>query len=155
MHAWGGLGITAGAHRLWAHRTYKAKLPLRIFLGIGQTVALQVCFFHLNSSFILLIIYLKWFRTLFLSGVEIIVFIISIPKHMPIRIMLKEASFSRIWVKFWAFLFRVYFNFVIDVLIFRLAINEKAPVGYWKRQKNSIRWFARWSCCFLAKKVLC
>lgn len=28
------LGVTAGAHRLWAHRTYKAKLPLRIFLAI-------------------------------------------------------------------------------------------------------------------------
>ena len=24
-----GAGITAGAHRLWSHRTYKAKLPLR------------------------------------------------------------------------------------------------------------------------------
>ncbi|CAH1381448.1 hypothetical protein MTP99_005385 [Tenebrio molitor] len=37
----GGLGITAGAHRLWAHRTYKAKLPLRILLAFGQTLALQ------------------------------------------------------------------------------------------------------------------
>ncbi|XP_032664484.1 acyl-CoA desaturase 2-like [Odontomachus brunneus] len=27
-----GLGITAGAHRLWAHRSYNAKLPLRILL---------------------------------------------------------------------------------------------------------------------------
>lgn len=36
-----GLGITAGAHRLWAHRTYKAKLPLRIMLGIFQTMAFQ------------------------------------------------------------------------------------------------------------------
>ncbi|XP_025830430.1 acyl-CoA Delta(11) desaturase-like isoform X2 [Agrilus planipennis] len=34
-------GITAGAHRLWAHRSYKAKLPLRIILMIAQTVALQ------------------------------------------------------------------------------------------------------------------
>ncbi|CAH1155145.1 unnamed protein product [Phaedon cochleariae] len=34
-------GVTAGAHRLWAHRTYKAKLPLRIFLMILQTAALQ------------------------------------------------------------------------------------------------------------------
>lgn len=34
-------GITSGAHRLWAHRSYKAKLPLRIILGIFQTVALQ------------------------------------------------------------------------------------------------------------------
>ncbi|KAK0182036.1 hypothetical protein PV327_000208 [Microctonus hyperodae] len=30
----GGIGITAGAHRLWAHRSYKAKLPLRIILAI-------------------------------------------------------------------------------------------------------------------------
>lgn len=37
----GGLGITAGAHRLWAHRTYKAKLPLRILLAIFQTIAVQ------------------------------------------------------------------------------------------------------------------
>lgn len=37
----GGQGITAGAHRLWAHRTYKAKLPLRILLAIFQTMAFQ------------------------------------------------------------------------------------------------------------------
>ncbi|XP_074038958.1 acyl-CoA Delta-9 desaturase [Leptinotarsa decemlineata] len=35
------MGVTAGAHRLWAHRTYKAKLPLRIFLMICQSAALQ------------------------------------------------------------------------------------------------------------------
>lgn len=35
------MGITAGAHRLWAHRTYAAKLPLRILLMIMQTTALQ------------------------------------------------------------------------------------------------------------------
>ncbi|RZC41504.1 FA desaturase domain containing protein [Asbolus verrucosus] len=34
-------GICAGAHRLWAHRAYKAKLPLRIILCIWQTHALQ------------------------------------------------------------------------------------------------------------------
>ncbi|KAK0182152.1 hypothetical protein PV327_000316 [Microctonus hyperodae] len=28
-----GFGITAGAHRLWAHKSYSAKLPLRIFLA--------------------------------------------------------------------------------------------------------------------------
>ena len=37
-----GLGITAGAHRLWSHRAYKAKLPLRIFLAFLQTTAGQV-----------------------------------------------------------------------------------------------------------------
>ncbi|OXU32084.1 hypothetical protein TSAR_007841 [Trichomalopsis sarcophagae] len=39
---WGitaGLGITAGAHRLWAHRSYSAKTPLRIFLAILYCMA--------------------------------------------------------------------------------------------------------------------
>ncbi|XP_039271781.2 stearoyl-CoA desaturase 5-like [Styela clava] len=35
------LGVTAGAHRLWTHRAYKAKLPLRIFLMILDCLALQ------------------------------------------------------------------------------------------------------------------
>ncbi|XP_076238999.1 acyl-CoA Delta-9 desaturase-like [Calliopsis andreniformis] len=39
------LGITAGAHRLWAHRAYKAKLPLRIFLMIAQTLAFETCIY--------------------------------------------------------------------------------------------------------------
>lgn len=30
-----------GAHRLWAHRTYKAKFPLRIFLTIANSMAGQ------------------------------------------------------------------------------------------------------------------
>jgi stearoyl-CoA desaturase (delta-9 desaturase) len=37
----GALGITAGAHRLWSHRSYKAKLPLKIFLAICNTIAFQ------------------------------------------------------------------------------------------------------------------
>ncbi|XP_050816227.1 stearoyl-CoA desaturase [Gopherus flavomarginatus] len=46
--AWGSLcflmsalGITAGAHRLWSHRSYKAGLPLRIFLAIANSMAFQ------------------------------------------------------------------------------------------------------------------
>lgn len=35
------LGITAGAHRLWSHRSYKAKTPLRILLAIMNSAALQ------------------------------------------------------------------------------------------------------------------
>lgn len=38
----GATGIICGAHRLWTHRTFKASLPLRIFLMICQTLALQV-----------------------------------------------------------------------------------------------------------------
>ncbi|PSN55622.1 Acyl-CoA Delta(11) desaturase [Blattella germanica] len=35
------MGVTAGAHRLWCHRAYKAKWPLRLILCILQTVAFQ------------------------------------------------------------------------------------------------------------------
>lgn len=36
-----GLGITAGAHRLWSHRTYEAKTPLKIFLMLLNTSLLE------------------------------------------------------------------------------------------------------------------
>jgi hypothetical protein len=48
LYLMGGLGITAGAHRLWAHRTYKATLPLRVLLALFQTIALQVTFLLSN-----------------------------------------------------------------------------------------------------------
>ncbi|XP_063077833.1 acyl-CoA desaturase [Engraulis encrasicolus] len=35
------LGVTAGAHRLWSHRSYKATLPLRIFLATANSMAFQ------------------------------------------------------------------------------------------------------------------
>ncbi|KAE8748537.1 hypothetical protein FOCC_FOCC004713 [Frankliniella occidentalis] len=41
MYWAGGLGITAGAHRLWAHKAYKANVPLRILLTIFNTIAFQ------------------------------------------------------------------------------------------------------------------
>lgn len=41
MYELNALGITAGAHRLWTHRSYQAKLPLRIFLAICNSIAFQ------------------------------------------------------------------------------------------------------------------
>lgn len=41
-----GFGITAGAHRLWSHRAYKAKWPLRLLLIILFTVAGQRHVYH-------------------------------------------------------------------------------------------------------------
>ncbi|KAF7653528.1 hypothetical protein LDENG_00081750, partial [Lucifuga dentata] len=35
------LGVTAGAHRLWSHRSYKASLPLRVFLALANSMAFQ------------------------------------------------------------------------------------------------------------------
>ena len=40
------LGITGGCHRLWAHRSYRATLPLRILLAVFQTMAFQVRLCH-------------------------------------------------------------------------------------------------------------
>lgn len=36
-----GLGITAGAHRQWAHKSYSAKWPLRALLVLFNTLAFQ------------------------------------------------------------------------------------------------------------------
>tara|TARA_A100001015_G_scaffold303250_1_gene392608 strand:+ start:505 stop:861 length:357 start_codon:yes stop_codon:yes gene_type:complete len=41
-----GLGITAGAHRLWSHRSYKAKFTLRCFLMILISIANQGSIIH-------------------------------------------------------------------------------------------------------------
>lgn len=37
-----GYGITAGAHRLWAHNAYKANLKLKIILVFFESIAFQV-----------------------------------------------------------------------------------------------------------------
>ncbi|GMS95411.1 hypothetical protein PENTCL1PPCAC_17586 [Pristionchus entomophagus] len=36
-----GFGVTAGAHRLWAHKSYKATLPTRVFFMLWFTMAFQ------------------------------------------------------------------------------------------------------------------
>ncbi|XP_023228734.1 stearoyl-CoA desaturase 5-like [Centruroides sculpturatus] len=41
-----GLGITAGVHRLWAHKAYKAKWPLRLLLAYWNTIAFQKSVFE-------------------------------------------------------------------------------------------------------------
>ncbi|CAK1584999.1 unnamed protein product [Parnassius mnemosyne] len=40
FHA-GALGITIGAHRLWTHKAFKAKLPLEILLMLFNSIAFQ------------------------------------------------------------------------------------------------------------------
>lgn len=40
-YAIGGFGVTGGVHRMWTHRSYKAKLPLRIILAFCFSVAGQ------------------------------------------------------------------------------------------------------------------
>lgn len=39
------MGITAGAHRLWAHRSYKANYKMRLILAIANLISFQNCIF--------------------------------------------------------------------------------------------------------------
>ena len=91
-------GVTGGAHRLWTHRAYKAKLPLRIILawcyitsGMVRSIRLifsnsqhaigrQLTFFHWNC------------RTRFSSGSGITGCTINFPKPTPIRTTPTEDS---------------------------------------------------------------
>ncbi|KAH7980877.1 hypothetical protein HPB49_019778 [Dermacentor silvarum] len=41
LYTLSGIGITAGSHRMWSHKSYKAKLPYRIMMMIFQTMAFQ------------------------------------------------------------------------------------------------------------------
>lgn len=41
-----GLGITAGVHRLWAHRSYKANLPYRVLMMLMNSIANQGSIYH-------------------------------------------------------------------------------------------------------------
>ncbi|XP_061724451.1 acyl-CoA Delta(11) desaturase-like isoform X1 [Cydia pomonella] len=41
IYVTGGFAITAGAHRLWSHRAFKATLPLQLLLMLLQTMSCQ------------------------------------------------------------------------------------------------------------------
>ena len=42
----GMLGITAGAHRLWSHRSYSASFPVRVLLMLANCAAHQGSIYH-------------------------------------------------------------------------------------------------------------
>jgi len=41
LFVWSALSVTAGSHRLWSHKSYQARWPLRLFLMLGHCVAGQ------------------------------------------------------------------------------------------------------------------
>lgn len=41
FYLFSGVGITGGVHRLWAHRSYKATFPLRVYLMLSNSIANQ------------------------------------------------------------------------------------------------------------------
>jgi len=41
-----GVGITGGVHRMWAHRSYKASFPLRVYLMLVNSIANQGSIWH-------------------------------------------------------------------------------------------------------------
>jgi|GEM_PF-2451438 len=46
MYICGGLGITGGAHRLWAHKSYKGALPYRFLMMVFNSMANQGTIYH-------------------------------------------------------------------------------------------------------------
>lgn len=45
----GCLGITAGCHRLWSHKSYKARLPARIIMMVANSIANQGDILHWST----------------------------------------------------------------------------------------------------------
>ena len=43
---WSGIGVTGGAHRLWAHRSYKAHWIIRTFLMLMFSIANEGSIYH-------------------------------------------------------------------------------------------------------------
>lgn len=87
------LGVSVDAHRLWTHRSYKAKLPLRIFLMLCFVISGQVCI--LMNSFAR-----TWRNTNFsihwFNGPEITDYTTNVRIQMEIHIMQNVDFFSRI-----------------------------------------------------------
>lgn len=50
--------MTVGAHRLWAHRSYKASTGLRFTLMIFQTLAGVVCILIDNSLLLIAVFFI-------------------------------------------------------------------------------------------------
>lgn len=46
IYIYAGFGITGGAHRLFSHRSYKTKWPLRLFIALAQTMSVQNDIYH-------------------------------------------------------------------------------------------------------------
>jgi fatty-acid desaturase len=60
-----GQGVTMGAHRLFCHKAFKAKLWLRVTLLWLHTLAGQVRSISFFSSFLMLILSHAWVITQF------------------------------------------------------------------------------------------
>lgn len=54
------MAVTVGGHRLWAHRAFKARFPLRLFLAFFQTMAFQVIYFYFGFLKLTLFGLLEW-----------------------------------------------------------------------------------------------
>lgn len=57
----GIIGVTCGAHRLWAHRTYTANAFLKLFLMLCQTMAGQVNISHVFKFFVVVVFLQSYF----------------------------------------------------------------------------------------------
>lgn len=102
----GGVGATAGPHRLWTHQAYKAKWQLRVILGVlyasaGMVDVYNYCFIRFMQDKKIFLLQLNSFRTTFMNGYEIIGCTTSIRIRMQIRTTVIEGSFSLTSVGWW------------------------------------------------------
>ncbi len=54
-YCFSAVGITGGAHRLWAHKAYSAKDPFRFFLMIANCMANQGSIYHWCAKVLLVV----------------------------------------------------------------------------------------------------
>lgn len=123
-----GLGVTAGAHRLWSHRAYKATLPLRILLITIFSMSGQV-----NTS------PLKPARLCTTPVLELHVWLGERPSS-PSQIF-RNRRWSPQRKKRLLFLSRW------------LAYDEEASWGYKERKSHRLQWSLSGSCCSVSSKA--
>lgn len=83
MIVFSGFGITAGAHRLFSHKSYKANAKLRLLLTFLFTISGQVKFDEYLQLLLIMYVYFLFFSVMPILGHMIIEFIINIPNQMP------------------------------------------------------------------------
>lgn len=93
----GSYGISSGAHRLFAHKTYKANMKMKIMMVILQTIAFQNSVLEWVRDHRYLMSSLSFETCFFKTTFNYLsAFIINIQTQMLTHIMQAEASSSHI-----------------------------------------------------------
>lgn len=89
-------GITAGVHRLWSHRAYKARFPLRVFLAMCNSMSYQNSVYEWARDHRWGIVNTIYFKTR-LNSIFYLEYTISTRKLMQTLLTLSVASSFPMW----------------------------------------------------------